>query len=177
MSEQSRSGIPLKDFYKAGDRPDNKPDEVPSTYPFTRGRLRPLHAGNGWIHRELSGEGDARRSNAQLKFLIGIGQTGIDVIGDSPTQSMLDPDHPLVVHSVGTQGVSLCCETDYLELLRDIPIDRITISNSVPSIFSLTGLLGAVDASGLRRTKCADPCCRLRFIAPMHPIRMECRSP
>lgn len=30
MSEQSRSGIPLKDFYKAGDRPDNKPDEVPA---------------------------------------------------------------------------------------------------------------------------------------------------
>ena len=153
MSEQSRSGIPLKDFYTVVDRADNRPAETPGIYPFTRGRLRPRDAGNGWIHRELSGEGNARRSNMQLKFLIGVGQTGIDVIGDSPTQSMLDPDHPLVVHSVGTQGVSLCCETDYLDLLRDIPIDRITISSSVPSIFSLTGLLGAVDAFGFAPDK------------------------
>jgi hypothetical protein len=29
------------------------------------------------------------------------------VIGDAPTQSMIDADHPLLAHAVGTQGVSL----------------------------------------------------------------------
>jgi len=73
--------------------------------------------GGGWIQRELSGEGDARRSNAQFKYLIQQGQSGIDLIGDSPTQSLMDPDHPLAKHVIGTQGVSLCCHNDYRDLL------------------------------------------------------------
>lgn len=152
MNAESRSGVSLKSFYSAADR-EGAPDEAPGGYPFTRGRLQPPHSGRGWIHRELSGEGDPRRSNAQIKYLIEIGQTGIDVIGDSPTQSMLDADHPLVAHSVGTQGVSLCCLEDHIELLRDIPIDRISISSSVPPIFALAGLLGAVETFGVPADK------------------------
>jgi methylmalonyl-CoA mutase N-terminal domain/subunit len=150
--DKSRSGLTLKPFYSADDRANGN-QEVPGTYPFTRGRLRPPSADAGWIHRELSGEGDAHRSNEQLQYLLGIGQTGVDVIGDSPTQSMVDPDHPLVRHSVGTQGVSLCCKQDYLDLFRNIPLDRISISSSVPSIFALTGLLGAVESFGIARDK------------------------
>lgn len=149
MGTQSRSGILLKDFYSASDLSVDAGLELPGTYPYTRGRARPPQASAGWIHRELSGEGDPQRSNAQLKYLIGLGQMGVDVIGDSPTQSMLDADHPLVNHSVGTQGVSMCFLHDYVELFQGIPIDRISISNSAPSIFSLCGLLGAADATGV----------------------------
>ena len=152
MTETSRSGIPLKPFYAAADRgaaTAEAPGEVPGAYPFTRGRLRPAAAGPGWIHRELSGEGDARRSNAQLRYLIEHGQTGVDVIGDAPTQSMLDADHPLVAHAVGTQGVSLSTEADHVELLRGIPIDRISVSSSVPPLFALPGLLAAAKAQGV----------------------------
>lgn len=145
----TRSGIPLNAHYTAANGSADQVGEVPGIYPFTRGRARPPHAGNGWIHRELSGEGDARRSNEQLKYLIGIGQMGIDVIGDSPTQSMLDADHPLVKHSVGTQGVSLSRLEDHIELMRDIPMERISISSSVPSIFALTGLVGAAQTYGV----------------------------
>lgn len=149
MGTHSRSGIPLQDFYTAADRGADAAAELPGAYPFARGRARPSNAERGWIHRELSGEGDPRRSNQQLKYLIGLGQMGVDVIGDSPTQSMLDADHPLVTHSVGTQGVSLCFLHDYVELLEGIPIDRISISNSAPAVFSLCGLLGAADAAGV----------------------------
>lgn len=142
---QSRSGIPLQAHYVAS----SSTGEVPGVYPFTRGRALPPHAGNGWIHRELSGEGDPQRSNEQLHYLIGIGQMGVDVIGDSPTQSMLDADHPLVRHSVGTQGVSLCRLEDYVELLRGIPMDRISVSSSAPALFTLTGLLGAAERFNL----------------------------
>ena len=115
---RSASGIPLRPFYG--------PDE-PGTYPFTRGRLRPPHAGpGGWIQRELSGEGSPRRSNQQLRSLLAHGARGIDVIGDNPTMSALDPDHPMCVPAVGTTGVSLCRKQDFTELLDGIPLDRIS---------------------------------------------------
>jgi methylmalonyl-CoA mutase N-terminal domain/subunit len=147
VTETSRSGIPLKPFYTAADTARGA-DESPGVYPFTRGRLRPARAGGGWIHRELSGEGDARRSNEQLRYLIGLGQTGIDVIGDAPTQSMIDADHPLVAHAVGTQGVSLSTQADHVELLRGIAIDTVSVSSSVPAAFALSGLLAAARGCG-----------------------------
>jgi methylmalonyl-CoA mutase N-terminal domain/subunit len=147
-SRFSRSGIPLRPFYTAADGAGEEPPPAPGEYPFTRGRLASAKGGAGWIQRGLSGEGDAAASNAQLRYLIANGQTGIDVIGDSPTQAMMDPDHPLAVPAVGTQGVSLCCKEDYVELLRGIALDSISISSSVPPVFSLAGLYLAARAGG-----------------------------
>jgi len=50
--------------------------------PYTRG-IRAARRGS-WIQRGLSGEGDARHSNAQLQALLAQGQTGVDVIGGQP---------------------------------------------------------------------------------------------
>ncbi len=139
----TRSKIPLKQFYDPEDVQDldyEKRLNDPGSYPYTRGRRADLYRGEGWIQRELSGEGDPSRSNAQLKYLIDKGQTGIDVIGDSPTMALLDPDHPLAAHTIGTQGVSLCCLQDYRELFKDLPLDSISVSSSVPPVFALTGL-------------------------------------
>tara|TARA_R110002073_G_scaffold29114_7_gene91972 strand:+ start:833 stop:2458 length:1626 start_codon:yes stop_codon:yes gene_type:complete len=110
----------------------------PGEYPFTRGTR--AYTGQGWIQRELSGEGDARRSNEQFKYLMGLGQTGLDVIGDSPTMSLMDPDHPLARYTVGTQGVSLCRHEDYRQLLDDIPLDQMSVSSSSPSMFMVASL-------------------------------------
>jgi methylmalonyl-CoA mutase N-terminal domain/subunit len=138
---RSASGIPLRPFYG--------PDE-PGTYPFTRGRLRPPHAGpGGWIQRELSGEGSPRRSNQQLRSLLAHGARGIDVIGDNPTMSALDPDHPMCVPAVGTTGVSLCRKQDFSELLDGIPLDRITLSHSLPPAFAIAGQYLAAREAGL----------------------------
>ncbi len=93
-----------------------------------------------WIQRELSGEGTATRSNEQFKYLIQKGQTGLDVIGDSPTMACLDPDHPLAASTVGTQGVSLCRWQDFRDLLKDIPLDSLSISTSLPPFLALPGL-------------------------------------
>lgn len=137
----TKSGIPLKSVYTQEDQ--QKADYSnqlgnPGSYPFTRGTRD--NPGAGWIQRELSGEGDAKRSNAQFKFLLEQGQLGIDIIGDSPTQSLMDPDHPLAKYVVGTQGVSLCCHDDYRELFEDIPIDEISVSSSAPGMFTVASL-------------------------------------
>jgi len=135
----TRSGIPVKDFYQPADH-TNGASEPPGSFPFTRGRRANAVAKGGWIQRTLSGEGDAKRSNELFRYIVGKGGTGLDVIGDSPTQSMIDGDHPLAVNSVGTQGVSLATGDDYRELLADIPLENISISFSAPALFAVSGL-------------------------------------
>ncbi len=138
---RTRSGIPLKAVYSAGDMKDYDIERQlgnPGEYPYTRGRS--ANATKGWMHRELSGEGEPSRSNEQLKYLISQGQAGIDVIGDSPTMAMMDPDHPLAAYAVGTQGVSLCCLDDYRELYKDIPLDSVVVSCSLPASIAAASL-------------------------------------
>jgi len=148
---RSGSGIPLLPFY----RPEpGARDYVgigdPGTYPFTRGRLRPPGARpRGWIQRELSGEGSPRRSNEQLRALLAHGALGVDVIGDNPTVSALDPDHPICVPAVGTTGVSLCRKQDFIELLEEIPLDKVTLSHSLPAAFALAGQYLAGPSHGI----------------------------
>jgi methylmalonyl-CoA mutase N-terminal domain/subunit len=150
----SRSKVPLKELYTPEDIKDldyEKHLNAPGSYPFTRGQR--AGAGRGWIHRELSGQGDPVTSNEQLKYLIDQGQMGIDIIGDSPTMAWLDPDHPLARNSVGTQGVSLCCLQDYRELYEDIPLDSITASNSLPPSMATAGLYLVAKEHGIPTEK------------------------
>jgi len=137
MNMKTRSGLPLERLYM----PERGEGERPGEFPFTRGRLSNPHTRTNWIQRELSGEGDGRRSNEQIRYLLEHGQTGIDVIGDAPTQSLLDPDHPLAREAVGTQGVSLCRKQDFLDLYKDVRFDEASISSSTPAFFSLAGLV------------------------------------
>lgn len=152
-NSENNSGISIKGYYTPSDIPKGHLDDIgePGTYPFARGisAKRP----GGWIQRELSGEGEAQRSNEQLLYLIGKGQTGIDVIGDSPTMGMVDPDHPIAANAVGTQGVSLCRYQDYIELFENIPLDKISVSSSVPPLFAMTGLYLAAKATGVPTKK------------------------
>lgn len=157
MSNQSNySGIPLKSFYRPEDAQGagyGKALNDPGQYPYTRGTRTPDPARAGFIERELSGEGDPRRSNEQFKYLLEKGQTGLDVIGDAPTMSWLDPDHPLAAKAVGAQGVSLCRLEDYRELYQGIPLDAISISNSLPAPFAIAALYQVARESGVPPSK------------------------
>jgi methylmalonyl-CoA mutase cobalamin-binding domain/chain len=151
----SQSKIPLKPFYApddiAGlDYGTNVQD--PGVYPYTRGRRAGAAPGGAWIQRELSGEGAPTRSNAQFRYLIEKGALGLDVIGDAPTVACLDPDHPFARHAVGTQGVSLCREQDYAELYDGIPLERVTVSHSLPAAFAIAGLYRVARIRGIDPT-------------------------
>ena len=144
----TRSDIPLKNFYSNEDWQPAARDETPGAFPYTRGRRDQAPPVGSWIQRELSGEGDAKRSNRQLLELMAHGQTGLDIIGDGPTGALIDPDHPLAVNAIGTQGVSVCHKQDFLDLLRDIPLDKISVSASFPPLFFVPGLCLAAKAYG-----------------------------
>jgi len=140
MTERkTQSGIPLRPFYTAADVADRGDGDSareglsdPGEYPFTRGRLASPRPRDSWIAQELSGEGTPRRSNEQFRQLIAKGARGVDVIGDAPTMSAMDPDHPLARHAVGNTGVSICRFRDYEDLYADLPLDELTLSHSLP---------------------------------------------
>ena len=159
----TRSGIPLRPYYGGEGRACEA--TPPGEYPYTRGRQAAPAPGGGWIQRELSGEGSPQQSNAQLKYLIAESQSGIDVIGDSPTMALLDADHPLAAGTVGTQGVSLCCKADYLALFHDLPLGEISVSSSVPALFAVTGLYVAARAMGVQPARLRGSALQAPFYA------------
>ena len=182
MTQYSRSGIALKPVYSPEDSKglDYQANlNSPGAFPYTRGRQADRRG--GWIQRELSGEGEPSRSNEQLRYLLEKGQMGIDVIGDSPTMACMDPDHPLAMNTVGTQGVSLCCLQDYRELYKDLPLDSISISASVPSPFALAGLYLVAKEDNIRPDKLRGSVLQAPFYAEdcgysMHmPFRLRLR--
>jgi methylmalonyl-CoA mutase N-terminal domain/subunit len=116
----------------------------PGTFPYTRGSRRPVRREPGGeseqLVRELSGEGHASRSNEQFRYLLEHGATALDVIGDTPSMASMDPDHPYARHSIGNQGVSICRASDFYALYDGIPLDRVSVSHSLPLGFCVAGL-------------------------------------
>jgi methylmalonyl-CoA mutase N-terminal domain/subunit len=158
----------------------------PGVYPYTRGARPPAPRSDGGgnddqMIRELSGEGHASRSNEQFHYLLEHGATGLDVIGDTPTQAWLDPDHPWAKHTVGNQGVSICRAKDFEDLYNGIPLDSVSVSHSVPAGLGIAGFyMGAMhhgfDSGALRGSTilgplfCEDTCYSSRV-----PLELQMR--
>lgn len=118
------SGIDIKDVYTSKDV--SVKEELPGSFPFTRGIYNDMYRGRLWTRRQQSGFGTPKESNNRLKFLIEMGQTGLNIDCDVPTKLGLDPDHPLAEREVGLCGTSISTLEDMEELFDGIPIDRIS---------------------------------------------------
>lgn len=159
MSEQassgvaatSDSGIPVAAVYGPpanGSLSYERDLGDPGRFPYTRGQ-RAGNATAGWIQRELSGEGSPRRSNRQLHRLLEHGATGIDVIADTPSYMLLDPDHPMAGPAVGAAGVSVCRKEDFIELYDGMPLEEISVSQSLPPWIAVAGIYIAARERGI----------------------------
>jgi methylmalonyl-CoA mutase N-terminal domain/subunit len=107
--------------------------EKPGEYPFTRGIYRNMYRGRIWTMRQYAGFGDAEDSNRRYRYLLGQGQTGLSIAFDLPTQIGLDADNPLALGEVGKVGVSISSLRDMEILLRDLPLDKLSISMTINS--------------------------------------------
>jgi methylmalonyl-CoA mutase N-terminal domain/subunit len=85
-----------------------------------------MYRGRLWTRRQQSGYRSARESNERIKYLLSVGQTGINMDPDLPTHLALDPDDPLARGDVGLQGSSLVIYEDMADLYRDIPLDQVS---------------------------------------------------
>jgi methylmalonyl-CoA mutase N-terminal domain/subunit len=118
------SGLEYREVYTPEDVPEAP--ELPGEYPFTRGIHKTMYRGRLWTRRQQSGYRSARESNERIKYLLSVGQTGINMDPDLPTHLGLDPDNPLAQGDVGLQGSSLVILQDMVDLYRDIPLDQVS---------------------------------------------------
>jgi len=103
----------------------------PGQYPFTRGVYPTMYRGKPWTIRQYSGFGSAEDTNERYRYLLSIGQTGLSMAFDLPTQLGLDPDHPLAYYEVGKVGVSMPAITEMDIVFKGIPMDKVTTSMTI----------------------------------------------
>ena len=129
-------------------------DEMPGTYPYTRGRTEAGYLDELWVMGMYSGYGTPRETNARFRRLLEAGQTGLSIALDLPTQMGLDSDNPLADGEVGRVGVPLDTVDDLLALLDGLPLDRVrqmrTTANAIGPIFAAFALV-ALEELGVER--------------------------
>ena len=121
----------------------------PGAYPFTRGIHPDMYRGRLWTMRQYAGFGTAEDSNRRFRDLLDQGQSGLSTAFDLPTQMGFDADSEWAEGEVGKSGVSICSWQDMDVLLRDIPLDRISLSMTINAPAAI--LLAMLAAVALER--------------------------
>ena len=132
----TEQGFSVKRLYTPVDLAERNWDYLeklgfPGAYPFTRGVYPTMYRGRPWTIRQYSGFGSAEDTNKRYHYLLKIGQTGLSMAFDLPTQLGLDPDHPLAFYEVGKVGVSMPSVREMEIVFEGIPMDRITTSMTI----------------------------------------------
>ncbi len=149
------SGIHLNNFYGPGDLESSEYDRDindPGEFPYTRGIHADMFRGRYWTLREVCGYGTPEETNERLKFFMNQGVGGLNVIPDNPSIMGIDSDHPRAADDVGVQGVPLCSLEDMELLMRDIPMDKISMSliiSSTQTPVTLAQYLALAEQRGL----------------------------
>lgn len=133
MDEQQRvtdSGIIIKPLYTAGDLPADV-NEVPGSYPYTRGVQPDMYRGKLWTMRQYAGFSTAEESNKRYHYLLSQGVMGLSVAFDLPTQIGYDSDHPLAEGEVGKVGVAIDSLEDIETLFKGIKLEDVSSSMTI----------------------------------------------
>ncbi len=112
-------------------------DIYPGKYPFTRGIYPEMYKRKLWTMRQYTGFGTPEETNERFKKLIKEGQTGLSLAFDLPTQLGYDPDHFLSKGEVGRVGVSLWSKESMERVLKDIEIEKISLSMTINATASI----------------------------------------
>lgn len=118
-------------------------------HPYTRGVQATMYRGRLWTMRQYAGFGTAAESNQRYRYLLERGQTGLSVAFDLPTQMGYDPDDAMAMGEVGKVGVSIASVEDMHTLMRDLPLDKVSVSMTINA--TATTLLAYVVAVAQER--------------------------
>ncbi|MBM3581183.1 MAG: protein meaA [Alphaproteobacteria bacterium] len=110
-----------------------------------------------WVIRTYSGHSSAKRSNELFRANLARGQTGLSIAFDLPTQTGLDPDHPLSRGEVGKVGVPVAHLGDLETLLDGIPLARMNTSMTInaPAAWLLALYVALAEKQGASRAQLA----------------------
>ena len=109
----------------------------PGVFPYTRGLFPQGYRTRLWTMRQFAGFGSADDTNKRFKYLLKAASTsttantGLSTAFDLPTLMGRDSDDPLSVGEVGKCGVAIDTIEDMHRLYADIPIDRVTVSQTI----------------------------------------------
>jgi methylmalonyl-CoA mutase N-terminal domain/subunit len=103
----------------------------PGQFPFLRGNQPTGYRGKYWTFRMFSGMGTAVETNKRWKYLLATGQTGLSTAFDFPTLMGYDSDSSKARGECGKCGVAIDTIEDFGDLIKDIPLDKISTSMTI----------------------------------------------
>jgi len=103
----------------------------PGQFPYTRGIHPTGYRGKLWTMRQFAGFGTPEETNARFKYLLKEGQTGLSVAYDLPALMGYDADSPLAEGEVGKCGVAVSSLADMESLFDGIPLEAVTVSQTI----------------------------------------------
>jgi methylmalonyl-CoA mutase N-terminal domain/subunit len=125
---------PVNRLYGPADSADvdfERDISFPGEFPYTRGIHPTGYRGKLWTMRQFAGFGTPEETNARFKYLLEHGQTGLSVAYDLPTLMGYDADSPLSEGEVGKCGVAVSSLADMEALFDGIPLEKVTVSQTI----------------------------------------------
>ena len=104
---------------------------TPGQFPYTRGIHATGYRGRLWTMRQFAGFGTPEETNGRFKYLLKEGQTGLSVAYDLPALMGYDADSPLSEGEVGKCGVAVSSLADMEALFDGIPLEDVTVSQTI----------------------------------------------
>src|SRR3954464_9908151 len=122
----------------------------PGEYPYKRGIHPTGYRGKLWTMRQFAGFSSPENTNARFKYLMEHGQTGLSVAYDLPALMGYDADSPLSEGEVGKCGVAVSSLADMEVLFDGIPLEEVTVSQTInaPASVLLAMYLVVADKQG-----------------------------
>ena len=103
----------------------------PGEFPYTRGIHPTGYRGKLWTMRQFAGFSTPEETNARFKYLLAQGQNGLSVAYDLPTLMGYDADSSLAEGEVGKCGVAVSSLADMEVLFDEIPLEQVTVSQTI----------------------------------------------
>ncbi|HSQ23452.1 MAG TPA: methylmalonyl-CoA mutase family protein [Pyrinomonadaceae bacterium] len=103
----------------------------PGQFPYTRGIHATGYRGKLWTMRQFAGFGTPEETNGRFKYLLREGQNGLSVAYDLPALMGYDADSPLSEGEVGKCGVAISSLADMEVLFEGIPLEDVTVSQTI----------------------------------------------
>jgi len=109
----------------------------PGEFPYTRGLFPQGYRTRLWTMRQFAGFGSADDTNERFKYILAqtktktAANTGLSTAFDLPTLMGRDSDDCLSLGEVGKCGVAIDTIEDMHRLYADIPIDKVTVSQTI----------------------------------------------
>ncbi|MFC1572034.1 methylmalonyl-CoA mutase [Candidatus Eisenbacteria bacterium] len=130
----NESGIEIEPIYTSAEVAKSggvSEGETPGAFPFTRGIHKHMYRKRPFTMRQYAGFGTPRETNQRFHYLIGQGQTGLNVAFDLPTQVGLDSDADFAQGEVGRVGMAVDTLKDFEIAFDGIDLEKITVSLTI----------------------------------------------